>query len=92
MKDSLKEDIIDKKACCQERQWHAGDLRRFSKVTTRMQSVEKLDSSARGAGQCRDIFICHARKCRLLLRELGDPLQDLDFKMSIFRALWRIAF
>ena len=50
VKDSLKEGIIDKKSCCQERQWRAGDLRRFSKVTTGMQSGEKLDTSARGQG------------------------------------------
>lgn len=67
-----------------------------------MQSEERRDTSARGAGQLRDtsargagqlrgIFICHARKCRLL-RELGDPLQDLDFKTSILRALWKIPF
>ena len=54
--------------------------------------VEKARHQRRGAGQLRDVCTCQARKCRLLVRELGDALQDLDFKMSILRALWRISF
>lgn len=54
--------------------------------------VERGKTSVEGGqSQFKDFFICHARKFRLPLRDVRDPLQDLDFRMSILRAFWSMS-
>ena len=55
--------------------------------------VERGKTSVEGGQSLfKDTFICHARKFRLPLRDAGDPLQDLDFRMSILRAFWSMPY